>query len=83
MATIGVLQGDGLSPKLFTIYLNEALNQIGSKNNNPSLEDHRYGIKASHFNTHEHDSAKSNVSNLARHWDMQMMQTFSAISRVT
>ena len=33
---IGVSQGDGLSPELFTLYLNEALKELNAKINQPN-----------------------------------------------
>ena len=41
-ATIGVPQGDGISPKLFTLYLITALNEINAKLNQPNGEDREY-----------------------------------------
>ena len=55
--TIGVPQVDGLSPKLFTLYLNEALNEINAKINQPNREDHDYFGHDWRPNTYGHDYA--------------------------
>ena len=56
--TIGVPQGDGLSPKLFTLYLNEALNEINAKIDQLNREDHDYFGHDWRPNTYGHDYAR-------------------------
>ena len=61
---IGVPQGDSLSPRLFTIYLDEALKELDAE---IERNDHQYNNKTTYPNLHDHDYPKKNIPELPKH----------------
>ena len=71
----GVLQRDGLSPRLFTCYLDEALREIDQY----LTSDHNYAAEGTCTNLHGHDyDYQKTPPHISQNtWKMQMMWTFS------
>ena len=61
---IGVPQGDSLSPRLFTIYLDEALKELDAE---IERNDHHNNNKTKYPNLHDHDYPKKNIPELPKH----------------
>ena len=70
----GFPQGDGLSPRLFTVYLDEALREIDQY----LTCDHSYAAEGTCTILHEHDYQKTPPLVSQSIWNMLMMWTFSA-----
>ena len=64
---IGVPQGDGLSPKLFTIYLDEALKEIEQKLANLKSSLHDYAQQHPGILMHDHDYPRIGIPAIPDH----------------
>ena len=64
---IGVPQGDGLSPKLFTLYLDVALREIEERAKFASERDHCYASNWTGLTLHGHDYHKTSTLNPPLH----------------
>ena len=66
---VGVPQGDGLSPKLFTLYLDEALTAVDEKLRylQGSTNFHDYSRQCAGVQLHGHDYCSQNTPELPKH----------------